>query len=103
VKWVSQLVISLRGDDSYPTASTVAVASRAPLLSAYLRLPGALQLLYGLWAAIALSFLATGSYILYLRIASASVLPFSAGTILVVGGAGLLYECVVGIEMDASH
>jgi hypothetical protein len=102
MNWLLEFLAALRSaDHGHPTNDMVAVLHDTSFLAAFSRLSWRLQLLYGVSAAIALSFIATGISVSWLRIAAGELAPSGAATILVVGGVGLLYECVLGIELDA--
>lgn len=102
MNWLIEFLAALRSaGQGHPTDDMVAVLHDASFLAAFSRLSWRLQLLYGVSAAIALSFIATGVSVFWLRIAGGEPAPSGAATILVVGGIGLLYECALGIELDA--
>ena len=103
MNWLLQFLAALRSaGQKYQVDDMVAVLhDNTTFLSDFSRLSWRLQLLYGVSAAIALSFIATGVSVIWSRIVSGEHDPSGAATILVVGGVGLLYECVLGVELDA--
>ena len=110
MNWIERFLSAFReSEERRPPDEAAGVAFiGATLLSDYLRLSRILKLLYGLWAAVAIAFVAVGLYATSMRLLGAlgrvgtlGAWPLSVTAILLLGGAGLLYECVLGVKLDA--
>ncbi len=72
-------------------------------LASFVRLSPLLRALYGSWFIISISLVAAAIVTAYLRAFGLAEVPWSLVTMLILGGLGLLYECIYGIVLDAKQ